>query len=107
MLLALLEEGDTAVQACLRQDKIDLSKVHAQVRRALGMGEDRSWEGILVTPRVRKIVKLAESQAAGRSVEPLDLLVALREEGGGLAAGILREASDTTTTLQSQTHRSF
>lgn len=93
MLFALLEEQDPALQARLRAEDIDLPEVHAQVRRALGTGDDRSWEGILITPRVRKIVQLAEVHAAGRYVEPIDLFVALREEGGGLAAEILRQAS--------------
>ncbi len=93
VLFALLEEHDPALQARLRNEQIDMEEVHAQVRRALGTGEDRSWEGILITPRVKKIVELAEVNAAGRFVEPVDLFVALREEGGGLAADILRQAS--------------
>lgn len=95
MLFALLEEHDPAVQARLRKEHIDLPEVHARVRRALGTGDDRSWEGILITPRVRKIVELAEVHAAGRDVEPIDLFVALRNEGGGLAAEILRYASQS------------
>jgi ATP-dependent Clp protease ATP-binding subunit ClpA len=93
VLLALLEEHDPAIGARLASDHIDFGEVHAEARRALGMGEDRSWEGILVTPRVRKIVALAETRAQDRDVEPLDLFEAIREEGGGLAADILRRAA--------------
>ena len=97
MLVALLEEHDPAITAALRAESIDLSDVHADVRRALGTGEDRMWEGILVTPRVRKIVSLAEARAGDHDVDPLDLFEAIREEGGGLAAEILRRAAERNT----------
>jgi len=89
----LLEEHDAAVVERLRAGGIDPSEAHAEVRRALGTGEDRSWEGILVTPRVRKIVGLAEERAGDKDVEPLDLYEALRAEGGSLAAEVLRRAA--------------
>jgi len=92
LLMALLEEYDPAVLERLTSDGIDAQEAHAQVRRALGTGDDRMWEGILVTPRVRKIVALAEEQAGGRNVDPVDLYAALRSEGGSLAAEILRRA---------------
>ena len=60
----------------------------------MGTGDERLWEGILVTPRVRKIVRLADDRAGeSRDVDPVDLLAALRDEGGSLAAEILRRAS--------------
>ncbi len=93
ILLALLEEHDAAIGARLASDAIDFSEAHAHARRALGTGEDRVWEGILVTPRVRKVVALAEARAQEREIEPLDLFEAIREEGGGLAAEILRRAA--------------
>ncbi|MBV9269525.1 MAG: hypothetical protein JO165_00390 [Candidatus Eremiobacteraeota bacterium] len=93
LLVALLEEQDAAVLARLRTDGIDASDAHAQLRRALGTGEDRTWEGILVTPRVRKIVSLAEEQAGEGDIEPLDLYEALRAEGGSLAAEVLRRVA--------------
>jgi ATP-dependent Clp protease ATP-binding subunit ClpA len=93
LLEALLQEHDQAIVMALRVERIDEREVHAEVRRAMGMGEDRSWEGILVTPRVRKIVALAEERASERDVEPLHLFEALRAEGGSLAAEILRRAS--------------
>jgi hypothetical protein len=71
--------------------------VHAEVRRALGTGEDRIWEGILVTPRVRKIFTLAQEHAGQREIGPIDLFEALRCEGGSLAAEILRLAATRNT----------
>ena len=97
LMLALLEERDPATLEVLVEEGIDVRELHAEVRRALGAGEDRLWEGILVTPRVRKIVALAEEHAGERAVEPPDLLVALRTEGGSLAAELLRRATRNTT----------
>jgi ATP-dependent Clp protease ATP-binding subunit ClpA len=102
LLVALLEEGDSAVDERLRGQHIDVGEVHAEARRALGTGEDRMWEGILVTPRVRKVVALAEQQAGDRAVEPRDLLDAVIAEGGSLAAEILRRAKARNTAAASE-----
>ncbi len=93
LLYALLEEHDGAVDAALATANVSIAVVHAQVKRALGTGEGRIWEGILLTPRVRKIIALAEAAAGERDIEPLDLLEAIRREGGGLAAEILQRNS--------------
>jgi len=93
LLVALLEERDPDILHQLQASGIDVREAHAEVRRALGTGEERQWEGILVTPRVRKIIGLAEDRAAQREIAPLDLFEALRAEGGSLAAEILRRAS--------------
>jgi hypothetical protein len=71
---------------------MDAGEIHAEARRALGTGEDRLWEGILVTPRLRKIVALAGQRAGDRSIEPIDLFQAIQDEGGSLGAEILRRA---------------
>ncbi len=97
LLVALLEERDPATLHALDADGIDVPEVHAQVRRALGTGEDRLWEGILITPRVRRIFALAEKRAGKREIAPIDLFDALRSEGGGSAAEILRRAAARNT----------
>lgn len=89
-MVALLEERDPQILTDLTADGIDVRELHADVRRSLGAGEDRLWEGILVTPRLRKIVAMAESYAGDEKIEPAHLLRALRAEGGSLAAAILR-----------------
>jgi len=96
LLVALLEERDPAVMQRLEGDGIDIGEVHAAVRRALGTGEDRCWEGVLVTPRVKEIVRLAHEVGDGGEIEPLHLLDALRLEGGSRAADILRLAAPST-----------
>jgi ATP-dependent Clp protease ATP-binding subunit ClpA len=93
LLVALLEERDGGILRALDAAGIDVREVHAEVRRSLGSGEERLWEGILVTPRVRKMIALAERHAGDREIEPIDLFEALRAEGGSLAAEILRRAA--------------
>jgi ATP-dependent Clp protease ATP-binding subunit ClpA len=92
LLVALLEERDPSTLRALDAEGIDVPEVHAEVRRALGTGDDRLWEGILITPRVRRIVALAQERAGEREIGPLDLFEALRLEGGSAAAEILRRA---------------
>jgi ATP-dependent Clp protease ATP-binding subunit ClpA len=89
MLFALIEEKDAGVEAALGEEQISAGEVYAELKRALGTGEDRVWEGILITPRVRNIVRVAEAQAGDRDVEPVDLYRAIRNERGGLAAELL------------------
>ncbi len=89
MLYALLEEHDPAIEAALGSGA---SEVHAELKRSLGTGEDRMWEGILVTPRVRSVIRMAEEWARDRDVEPIDLFEAIARSGGGLAADILARA---------------
>ena len=94
MLYALLEEHDAAVDEALRAAAISPAEVHRQVRLALGTGDVRTWEGVLLTPRVRNIIRLAEVRAMDRDIEPLDLFEAIREVGG-LAAEILVRARNS------------
>ncbi len=90
LLVALMQESDGAIFERLSSEGIDPGEVHAEIRRALGTGDDRSWEGILITPRVRSIVAIAEKNAD--PVEPVDLLAAIELEGGSRAAEILRRS---------------
>jgi ATP-dependent Clp protease ATP-binding subunit ClpA len=90
LLLALIEEHDAAVERRFADRGSRASDVLGDVRRALGTGDDRSWDGILVTPRVRSVIARAESSVQnGALVEPVDLLDALAVERGGLASDVL------------------
>ena len=95
MLFALLDEHDPAIEEQLRAANASLAGIHAEVKRALGTGEGRIWEGILLTPRVRKIIAIAGTRAGDRDIEPIDLFEAIKAEGGGLAADVLRGAWNT------------
>ena len=95
LAVALLDEQDEGVSRWLSEHQIDAGEAHAQLRRALGTGEDRLWEGILITPRVRKVVALAGERCGDRNVEPADLLEAIVGEGASAAAAILESAKCT------------
>ena len=90
LLLALLEEHDPGVEALLAEYGANPAEVVEDLRRALGTGDDRLWDGILVTPRVLGAVARADAAVpAGEPIEPAHLLDAMAVEGAGLAAEIL------------------
>jgi ATP-dependent Clp protease ATP-binding subunit ClpA len=90
LLLALLEEREPEVEAQLAERGIDSADVLTDVRRALGTGDDRLWDGILVTPRVLGVIAAAEAAVPGDApIAPCDLFDAMVAEGDGLAAEIL------------------
>lgn len=95
LTVALLEEQDDSVSDWLSANAIDAGEAHSELKRALGTGDDRMWEGILVTPRLRKIVAIATERAGEKSIEPYDLLEAVLAEGGSAAAEILRKSRCT------------
>lgn len=91
LMFALCAEPDAATNAELKARNIDCEALHAELRKSLGTGEDRMWDGILVTPRVRTVVALAEDAAGSReAVEPVDLLRAIISENGSSAAELLQ-----------------
>jgi ATP-dependent Clp protease ATP-binding subunit ClpA len=90
LMLALCEESDPAVTAALAERGIGCDALQSALRKALGTGEDRMWDGILVTPRVRTVVELAEGlTGASAPVEPVHLLEAILAEGRSTAAGLM------------------
>jgi len=93
VLLALCAEPDSATLEFLADRGASPESIRASARRALGTGEDRSWEGIILTPRVKRIVELAEL-AAGPDVEiePVHLLEGILREGRSRAAELLTGA---------------
>lgn len=65
-----------------------------QIKGALRVAMDppcpHPWEGIIITPRVRKIFKDAAAAKSGdERVEPADLIRAVVADGGGVAARVL------------------
>ena len=89
LLLALVEEHDAGVEARLSALGTNPADVARAVRTALGTGDDRLWDGILITPRLRSVVAVAERESPEGAIEPVHLLDAIVVEGTGLAAEIL------------------
>jgi ATP-dependent Clp protease ATP-binding subunit ClpA len=94
LLLGVCTEPDAPTLAYLAERGIAPDAVCVAVRRALGTGDDRSWEGIILTPRLKAIVELAE-QGVGpdATIEPVDLLQGIVAEGRSGAAELLRVAA--------------
>ncbi len=89
LLFALLEENDSAIERRLSEMHADRGVLRLAVRRALGTGEDRLWDGILITPRVRSVILLAERAEPEGEIEPIHLFDAIVAEGRGVAAELL------------------
>jgi hypothetical protein len=97
-LLALIEEHDSALERLLAERGTSGPDILADLRRALGTGDDRSWDGILITPRIRSVVARAEAALEnGALVEPVNLLEALLAEDGGLAADVLERRAGNSS----------
>ena len=98
LLLALLDEHDAEIEASLALSGIVEGELAAVLRHRLGTNEERLWEGILVTPRARRVIELAEESAGDGAIEPKHLFHAIGSEGGGLAAELLRRAARNSVT---------
>ena len=101
LLLALIEEHDPDIESRFGARGTRAADVLGDVRRALGTGDDRLWDGILVTPRVRSVIARAESSVdLERAVEPLDLFDAVLAERGGLASDVLEHRFGNVATSE-------
>jgi ATP-dependent Clp protease ATP-binding subunit ClpA len=89
LLLALLEQHDPLVEARLTSWGVRAADISAELRRTVGSPDDRAWEGILVTPRVRRVIRLAEAKACDELVEPVHVFDAICDEGRSAAAAIV------------------
>lgn len=94
LLLGLVGLGDGVAVAVLRKLGIHLETVRLEVEKQVGTGPDRLLKGpIPYTPRVKKTLALAlkEAQALKHTyVGTEHLLLALIEEGDGVAARVLK-----------------
>ncbi|HZV78810.1 MAG TPA: Clp protease N-terminal domain-containing protein [Candidatus Binatus sp.] len=65
-------------------------EIKARLRSAMDPPSEHPWEGVILTPRVRRIFDaLSARQPADASIEPVDLLRAMIADGGGVAARVL------------------
>lgn len=93
LLLGVIR-GSTTLAEILRAAGLDLQSARSAVREIVPPGaEGTEISEITLTPRVKRVIELATGQSygtPGRRTAPEHLLVALIDEGGGIAAGILR-----------------
>jgi ATP-dependent Clp protease ATP-binding subunit ClpC len=76
-------------------DKLHIEpwQVKRALRAAMGGAAEHPWEGVIVTPRVQRICEAA-ARAKQDAVQPIDLLQAILEDGGGVAARVLAQLRD-------------
>ncbi len=99
VMLALLEDDDPEIDALLLERGARRRDVHRELRELVGHGEERLWEGILITPRARAAFEVAERAAGGEEVRPVHLLGAILDEGG-LPSDIVPAAATSSTRPQ-------
>jgi ATP-dependent Clp protease ATP-binding subunit ClpA len=91
LLLGLLRCGSAVVDV-LKTAGLDHESARAAVTEVVPQGEGPEIHEVTITPRVKKVIEIANELArpkAGQTT-PEHLLIALVDEGGGIAARILQ-----------------
>src|SRR5262249_9611634 len=92
LLLGLVREREGVAAKVLANLDVDLNKVRSAVELVVGRGDRIVLGEIGLTPRAKKIIKLAVDEARllnHRSIGTDHLLLGLVREGEGIAAGVL------------------
>jgi ATP-dependent Clp protease ATP-binding subunit ClpA len=101
----ILQTDYDALGQLLREFGVPLNRLRTSLEQALSARYRRDWEGIRVTPRAERILKIALEQAAGEGreqLEPKDLLVATFLEGQSIPVRILKENGVSAEALLSR-----
>ncbi|AET65927.1 ATPase with chaperone activity, ATP-binding subunit [Desulfosporosinus orientis DSM 765] len=91
ILLGLIQEGEGIAAQALLGMNVDLAKIRTQVEQLTGVGQPHNAE-VGFTPRVKKVLELANEEAYRQEVNYIGtehLLLGLIMEGEGIAARIL------------------
>ena len=93
LLLGLIALGEGVAVTVLRRMGLDLETVRLEVEKAVGVGSDMKTVGnVPYTPRVKKVLALAGTEARAMNVEFVGtehVLLGLLREGEGVAARVL------------------
>jgi hypothetical protein len=100
LMLGLLAEEEGLVISSL-DDQVDTDDLRSKILSSLPKGEGPwHWEGMLKTPRYKKVLKLArelrQTYADDRML-PHHILLAMIEEGSGIPVRVLRKLGIDTT----------
>ena len=97
LLLGLIALGQGVAVTVLRRMGLDLDTVRLEVEKAVGVGSDMKTVGnVPYTPRVKKVLALAGTEARAMNVEFVGtehILLGLLREGEGVAARVLANLS--------------
>ena len=93
LLMGLLREGDSVAARALLELGVTLEKVHELISQVVTPGSTSVGNEIAITPRVKKVLQLAQEEAVRWGVNYIGtehLLLGLLREGEGLAAQVLQ-----------------
>jgi ATP-dependent Clp protease ATP-binding subunit ClpC len=94
ILLGLMEESLGSAAKVLSSTGITRDQVFERIKASVGRGLSETPRHIPFTPRTKKVVKLAHTEAAESGASHVGtehLLVGLLREGNGLAIDVLKE----------------
>ena len=92
LLLAMAIAPPPDVAERFGQLGVEPWSIKRALRAAAAPADEHPWEGIIVTPRVQRIVTMARSaRPDDETVRPIDLLEAIVRDGGGVAARVLEQ----------------
>lgn len=93
LLMGILREGDSVASRALLELGVTLEKVHELISQVVTPGNTIVGNEIAITPRVKKVLQLAQEEAVRWGVNYIGtehLLLGLLREGEGLAAQALQ-----------------
>ena len=94
LLLGILREGESVASKALTNMGVDLQKTREIVLQLLSPGQDPVGDEIAITPRVKKVLGLAQDEAAHWGVNYIGtehLLLGILREGEGVASQVLAQ----------------
>jgi DNA-binding transcriptional MerR regulator len=92
LLLAFAQLDCPAVRTIFTSERLEIDDVRRAFEKVLA-GSETSDDSVSTTPRVQRVMGIAEGIALRdeRRATPEDLLLAILEDGEGLAVGLIRE----------------
>lgn len=97
LLLGILREGESVAARALTSMGVDLQKTRDIILRLLSPGNEPVGNEIAITPRVKKVLALAQDEAVRWGVNYIGtehLLLGILREGEGVASQVLTELED-------------
>ena len=94
LLLGILREGESVASKALTNMGVDLQKTREIVLQLLSPGQDPVGDEIAITPRVKKVLVLAQDEAAHWGVNYIGTehwLLGILREGEGVASQVLAQ----------------
>ena len=94
LLLGILREGESVAARALSDIGVDLNQVRELVLKTLMPGQETVGSEITITPRVKKVLALAQDEAVRWGVNYIGtehLLLGILREGEGVASQVLEE----------------